>query len=424
MRKVRVRRTERLRTPAALLSGIGVVSALVAVACADMSDQGGPSGQGRQSNQSSQGGQPGAGRSPTASAGETTGPSRPARTPSATPGRTPSASATPSRRADGPSDPRTPSVVTVTIAGDVMLGRRVGDRLAHTGDFADALRPTARRLAAADITVGNLESTLSQLGPPMQGGDSFGADPRVRSGLRLAGFDVLSLANNHAGDYGSGALVETVRLLRAGGHTTVGAGANRWEAWRPAVVTRHGIRVGFLAFNAIGETRRAGWNSPGAASVSMQPRTGPLDRDDLAYVTSAVRKLARRADVVIVLPHWGDQYTHQPVPDQRTVGRALIDAGADAVVGGHPHWVQSAELHRGRPLVHSLGNFVFDMDWEPEVREGVVLELRFTGDRLASTRFLPYVIGSDFAPRWVYGERADQILADLRLPDRGPYRIE
>ncbi len=313
-------------------------------------------------------------------------------------------------------------MVTVTVAGDVMLGRRVGDRLARTGDYADALRPTARRLASADITVGNLESTLSELGPPMQGGDSFGADPRVRSGLRLAGFDVLSLANNHTGDYGSRSLVETVRLLRAGGQVPVGAGADRWEAWRPAVVPRHGIRFGFLAFNAIGETRRAGWDSPGGASVSMQPRTGPLDRDDLAYATSAVRKLAGQVDVVIVLPHWGDQYTHRPVADQRTVGRALIDAGADAVVGGHPHWVQSAETYQGRPLVHSLGNFVFDMDWEPEVREGVVLELRFVGDRLASARFVPYVIGSDFAPRWVYGDRADGILADLRLPDRAPYR--
>jgi poly-gamma-glutamate capsule biosynthesis protein CapA/YwtB (metallophosphatase superfamily) len=412
MRKVRVRRTARFRTPGALVYGIGVLCALVAVACADMPEPGGRDGQGGAGDQGGAGGQRGAAStrpSPTPSVAEGTGPTE---TPAATPG--------PSRSRS----PRAQPVVTVTIAGDVMLGRRVGDRLARAGDHAEALRPTARRLAAADITVGNLESTLAKLGPPTQGGDSFGADPRVRTGLRLAGFDVLSLANNHAGDYGSRSLVETVRLLRGGGFLPVGAGANQWDAWRPVIVSRNGLRVGFLAFNAIGETRRAAWNSPGAASVSMQPRTGPLDRDDLAYATSAVRKLARRADVVIVLPHWGDQYTHQPVADQRTVGRALIDAGADAVVGGHPHWVQSAELHRGRPLVHSLGNFVFDMDWEPEVREGVVLQLRFAGDRLASTRFVPYVIGSDFAPRWVYGERAAEIFADLRLPNRGLYRTD
>ena len=335
----------------------------------------------------------------------------------------PSASQSPTGRSDDTPSARTPPVVTVTVAGDVMLGRRVGDRLARTGDYADALRPTARRLASADITVGNLESTLSELGPPTQGGDSFGADPRVRSGLRLAGFDVLSLANNHTGDYGSRSLVETVRLP-----------ARRW----PGPGRCGGRPVGGLAAGGRAPARESGsgsWRStrsarPGAPVGTPPVRRacrcsrvpGPSTGTTLRTPTSAVRKLAGQVDVVIVLPHWGDQYTHRPVADQRTVGRALIDAGADAVVGGHPHWVQSAETYQGRPLVHSLGNFVFDMDWEPEVREGVVLELRFVGDRLASARFVPYVIGSDFAPRWVYGDRADGILADLRLPDRAPYR--
>jgi poly-gamma-glutamate capsule biosynthesis protein CapA/YwtB (metallophosphatase superfamily) len=311
----------------------------------------------------------------------------------------------------------------VAIAGDLMLGRRVGERLAQAGDPAAVLRPTACRLARADVTVGNLESTMSRLGPPTQGDDSFGASPRVLGGLRHAGFDVLSLANNHVGDYGLRSLVKTVRLVHEGGFVPVGAGADLAEAWRPAIVAREGVSFGFLAFNAIGETPRAGPHAPGAASVAMAPRTGPLSSADLARATSAVRRLGREVDVVIVLPHWGDQYTHRPVPDQRRVGRALLDAGADLVVGGHPHWVQSAELHRGRPLVHSLGNFVFDMDWNNEVREGVVLEATFAGTRLVSARFVPYVIGSDFAPRWVSGGRARAILADLG-PDasrmRGP----
>src|SRR5688572_22491381 len=86
-------------------------------------------------------------------------------------------------------DDAAPAVTTATVVGDVMLARRVGARMAAAGDFAAALRPTAARLASADLTVGNLESTLSRLGRPRQGGDSFGADPRVRRGLRLAGFD-------------------------------------------------------------------------------------------------------------------------------------------------------------------------------------------------------------------------------------------
>ncbi|HEX7188006.1 MAG TPA: CapA family protein, partial [Actinomycetes bacterium] len=161
-------------------------------------------------------------------------------------------------------------VTTVTVTGDVMLGRRVGDRLAGVGDPAAALRPLASRLARADLTIGNLESTLSQAGAPRQGGDSFGASPSVRRGLRLAGFDVLSLANNHAGDYGPQALVETVGLLRAGRLKTVGAGAGLARASKPAVVVRNGVTFGVVAFDAIGETPAAGPGRPGALRVRMQ----------------------------------------------------------------------------------------------------------------------------------------------------------
>jgi poly-gamma-glutamate synthesis protein (capsule biosynthesis protein) len=270
------------------------------------------------------------------------------------------------------------------------------------------------RLASADLTVGNLESTLSTAGFPRQGGDSFAADPAVLPGLRDAGFDVLSLANNHTGDFGLRALKQTVRRVRAGGIRPVGAGPDRRRAWRPAVVTRSGVSFGFLAFNAIGETPRATRSAPGAASVRMQPRTGPLSASDLAAAKARVRRLAGRVDVVIVLPHWGDQYTHRPVPDQRTVGQALIDAGASVVVGGHPHWVQDVEKHAGRLLVHSLGNFVFDMDFSLETRQGAMLELTFRGDDVVRARLEPYWIDAQYRPRPVRGPPARAVFAGVR----------
>lgn len=285
-------------------------------------------------------------------------------------------------------------VTTMTVVGDIMLGRRVAGH--------DALRPMSSRLASADITVGNLESTLSDDGSPMQDpvGDSFHADPGVRADLRAAGFDALSLANNHTGDYGDPALVQTVDLLRAVGLPTFGAGSDLARASEPVVVRRHGIRFGFLGFNAIGETPEAEPGRPGALSVSMPPRTGPLDRAELARVLSDVRRLARRADVVTVLPHWGTQYTNRPDPIQGVVARALVRAGADLVVGGHPHWVQGADLVGDVLVVNSLGNFVFDMD-TPETNEGLVLEATFWGDRLVAADFVPYRIGPDHAPRVV-----------------------
>lgn len=294
-----------------------------------------------------------------------------------------------------------PEVTTLTVVGDIMLGRRVGERAAAAGDPAYPLRPMQGRLAAADLTVGNLESTLSRDGAPTQGGDSFAADPAVRAGLRDAGFDAVGLANNHLGDFGDRALMETAELLRAAGLSPFGAGATPAQAGRPVVLERNGLRFGFLAFNAIGETPEVGPGQPGAVSVSMPPRTGPLDRGELDRFLGSVRRLDHRVDVVTVLPHWGTQYTQRPEPIQRAVAGELVASGADLVVGGHPHWVQGASLRGGALVVHSLGNFVFDMDFMQQTQEGLVLEAVFWGDRLKAAEFVPYRIGADFAPRVV-----------------------
>ena len=349
-------------------------------------------------------------------------PSATSRSTGETPGTAPAATvptataASPTARSTATGTPGTTSAPTVTVllVGDIMLGRAVGALSRAAGDVAAPLRPLQRRLAAADLTVGNLESTLSMAGPPRQGDDSFAADPGVLTGLRDAGFDVLSLANNHTGDFGLPALRQTVRRVHEAGIREVGAGRDLRSAWRPVVLSREGITFGFLAFNAIGETPRATRRTPGAASVRMQPRTGPLSPRDLAATTARVRRLADRVDVVIVLPHWGDQYTHRPVPDQRRVGRALIDAGASVVVGGHPHWVQDVEMHAGRLLVHSLGNFVFDMDFSLETREGAMLALRFRADQVAEARLVPYLIDERFRPRLVRGAAARSVFAGVR----------
>ena len=293
-----------------------------------------------------------------------------------------------------------------------MLGRLVGERAAAEGDPSYPLRPMQRRLRSADITVGNLEGTLSDDGAPTQGGDSFHADPAVRDGLHAAGFDALSLANNHAGDYGDGALVQTVDLLADAGLIPFGAGRNVADARRPAVVERHGISFGFVGFNAIGETPEAGPGQPGASSVSMPPRTGPLDRDELDRVLGDVRRLADRVDVIVVMPHWGTQYTERPEPIQTYVARQLVRAGADLVVGGHPHWVQGASMIGDSLLVNSLGNFTFDMV-EPEKNEGLVLEATYWDDELKGVTFVPYRIGPDHAPRVVPYAAAERMFANF-----------
>ena len=312
-----------------------------------------------------------------------------------------------------------PAAVHLTVVGDLMLVRGVPDP-------ARALAQMAPRLHRADLVVGNLESTLSTAGAPTQGSDSFGAGPGLVGHLRRAGLDAVSLANNHAGDYGTGALLDTVATLRRSPLAVFGAGADLAAASRPAYVERGGVRFAFLGFNAIGETPRATRSGPGALSVRMPPRTGPLVRADLEHVTGLVRRAGRHADVVVVLPHWGTQYTHEPEPVQREVGRALVAAGADLVVGGHPHWVQGIDVVEGPdaavPVLHSLGNLVFDMDFMTQTMEGVVLEATFLGDRLAAMRLVPYVMDPQtFAPRPVGGAAGARILGDVWRASTGPF---
>ncbi|WP_436700400.1 CapA family protein [Nocardioides sp. BYT-33-1] len=315
-----------------------------------------------------------------------------------------------------------PPVTTLSVVGDVMLGRRVAARAAAAGDPSLPLRPLQRRLRSADLTVGTLESTLSDDGAPRQGDDSFAAPPDVLAGLADAGFDAVSLANNHAGDFGKRALLATLDLLADGPVRAFGAGRDRAAAGTAYVAERNGVRFAFLGFNAIGETPRATRGRPGALSVRMPPRTGPLVERDLAYVERLVRRLDRQADVVVVLPHWGTQYTHIAEPIQSRVARRLAGAGADLVVGGHPHWVQGLQWYDGTLVAHSLGNFVFDMDFMTQTRQGVLLEAVFWGSELKGFRLVPYAMDDEFAPRPADGRLAADILGDVWRHGGGPFR--
>jgi poly-gamma-glutamate capsule biosynthesis protein CapA/YwtB (metallophosphatase superfamily) len=279
----------------------------------------------------------------------------------------------------------------------------------------------AERLAAADLTVGNLENTLSRDGAPTQGGDSFAADPRVAEGLHLAGFDVLSLANNHVGDWGERALVQTVDRVREMGITPVGAGRDLATAAAPVVLERDGVRIGIVATDSIGESPAAGPGTPGTNRINMPPRTGPLDSAALDRVVADIRALRPQVDLLLAVPHWGTQYTNVPEESQRLVGRAMAEAGADLVVGGHPHWVQGVQVVGEALVVHSLGNFVFDMDFSRETQEGVVLEAVAWGGDVKAVDLVPYVIGPDFAPRVVDGAAAEAILDRMRETSEPPF---
>lgn len=317
-----------------------------------------------------------------------------------------------------PTVTRTPTITRIAIVGDIMLGRRVGR--AYANNPTAPFRPFAERLAAADITVGNLESTLSDNGRPTQGGDSFYADPRMLEGLHLAGFDAVSLANNHLGDYGRHAQLETFAALDRARIARFGAGPDLVVARAPWIAEHEGIRIAFIGTESIGETPAASDSTPGTNRLNMPPRTGPLDTAALSRIEADIREAAAQADAVIVIPHWGTQYTHQPEPAQREVAARFAEAGADLVIGGHPHWVQGWDLIGDTTVVHSLGNFVFDMQFSRQVQEGVFVEIELVDGAVTSIEPVPYVI-RDHIPQPASPEAAARILADVRSTSTGSY---
>ena len=169
------------------------------------------------------------------------------------------------------------------------------------------------------------------------------------------------------------------------------------------MVERDGVRIGFMATDSIGETPAAGSARGGTNRLNMPPRTGPLDRAALDRISGEITALKRSVDTVIVLTHWGTQYTHQPEQSQRVAARAFAAAGADLVIGGHPHWVQGWENFGSTIVVHSLGNFIFDMDFQTKTREGVFLEVVLWGGEVKAIEPVPYVIDDQFRPRLVTG---------------------
>lgn len=281
--------------------------------------------------------------------------------------------------------------VTIAITGDVMLGRSVNAHIL-AGSDRYPFNGTADYLQEFDITVGNLECVVSTMGQPVANKPyHFRADPKSFTRLNDAGFDIVSLANNHSGDYGRAGFTDMLAQLPAHGLTAVGGGLNLAGAHAPVIKTVRSSTVGFLAYCDVTPTSFAATRtSPGHAWL------------DPVLMRSDIELLRAHVDYLIVFVHWGIEYQHAESGHQRSVARAAIEAGADFVVGSHPHVIQPFETHAGRPIVYSLGNFVFDEMLSDDVRRGDVLTLTLQGAQLVSWKLRQsYIAGNSGQPQWV-----------------------
>ncbi len=327
-------------------------------------------------------------------------------------------------------------------------------RICATGDVApkrdnpaSIFADVAPLLRSADLCFGQMECPISARGTPAANARlAMRTTPEVAPILREAGFGVMSTAGNHALDFGADALADTLTHLTDAGIAHTGTGLSLTEACKPVFSESEGNRVALLAYSSIlPEGYAAASNRPGCAAMRAhthyeqiehdQPGTPPrvltfADRSDLAALTAAVACARQEADIVLLSMHWGIHFVRAAIADyQRKIAHAAIDAGADAVLGHHPHLLKGVEFYRDKPVFYSLGNFAIEQPaafdetirshesfahlqslssgWQPqaqyqtppETRHSVIAWLDFNGAARPAVTLQPCRIDDDSVPR-------------------------
>jgi poly-gamma-glutamate synthesis protein (capsule biosynthesis protein) len=255
---------------------------------------------------------------------------------------------------------------------------------------------TADTIKKADIAFCQLETTYSERGGrQIWAPIAVRAHPRNASAIKNAGFNVVSLAGNHCGDYGHDALLDTIDLLKDLGLHVIGVGRNIMEARKPVIIEKKGIKVGFLAYNTIlphGYWAEA--NRPGCAPMRALTFYEPIEPEqpgivcriltaphpmDFRNMIADITRLRQQADIVIVSHHWGLHFIPGAIADyQREVGHAAIDAGADLILGHHAHILKGIEVYKNKAIIYSMGNFAFDSSMTKERFESPLFQERRT----------------------------------------------
>ena len=280
----------------------------------------------------------------------------------------------------------TPGEVGIVFVGDVMVAERPGELIANE---VDPFQPFNDLLQRHDLRIGNLECVVATGGTAEAKPFTFRADPQVLPVLKRH-FDAMSVANNHSGDFGKQAFAEGLGLMRKAGLPYFGGGEDAAEAHKPWIVERNGLRIavlGYVEFKP--RSFEAGARLPGVAWSG---------EDDLVIEDIAAARRDYHADVVIPYMHWGWEDEPDPSPRLREFSRRMIDAGADMVVGSHPHVTQGAEMYKGKPIVYSLGNFLFNGFDTEATTTGWVLSARIGRDGVRTWRTYVAKLDGDGVP--------------------------
>jgi poly-gamma-glutamate capsule biosynthesis protein CapA/YwtB (metallophosphatase superfamily) len=292
--------------------------------------------------------------------------------------------------------------VSLVFAGDTVLNESAG-LLIEKGE--DPFANFADYLAHSDIKITNLECVVSTKGSSNEAKIfSFQAHPRVIPVLRRH-FDAVALANNHSGDFGIEAFTDMLMLLKQGGLEHVGGGMNLRQAHTPLIFHRKGLRIAVLSYNEFHpRSFEAGFDWPGVAWSE--------DEQVVSDIQNARR--VHQADIVIPLMHWGWENELHANPRQQQLAKLMIDAGADAVIGGHPHVTQDVVLYQNKPIIYSVGNFVMQQTDNDRQRQAWLIKLFINRQGVSRFETLPVNIDMEGLPSldrhtdspcWTKGEK-------------------
>lgn len=256
--------------------------------------------------------------------------------------------------------------IRLGFVGDIMLDRAIADMIMENGfgDFSFPFDFVEDKLKEYDILFGNLEGSISDKGKDMGAIYSFRMDPQTADALAKVGFDVMSVANNHAGDWGREAMIDTYSRLNEAGIIYSGGGFTEHEAYTPKIIEQNGLKIAYVSFSEFGKGYlEAFGNNPGIAIISENK------------LKESIKKAKEEADIILVSFHYGDEYADEPNLYQEEISKKAIDYGADMVIGHHSHVPEPVIKYKDGYIAYSLGNFVFDQNFPEDGSDvGLILE--------------------------------------------------
>ncbi len=328
--------------------------------------------------------------------------------------------------------PQAGEPLCIVAVGDIMLGRGVGSRLEKQSlGYIHAFEKVADILKEGDIIFGNLEGPITDRTHSLTAYSKTNKNGKfVLKGtiasfeaIKYAGFNMLSLANNHILDYYQEGLFDTMNILNENGIAFSGAGKNLEEARKPAVVEKKGLKIGLLSYTDFANIVYAG--NPRISFAAGENKAG-VAPNKYEYIKEDIARIESEVDILMVSLHWGVEESFEILPEQVELAHDIIDSGADVILGHHPHQFQGMEIYKGKPIFYSLGNFIFDQN-DPENQESFIVNMQFMGTKLTALSAVPVRTVDKVQVVPVFGNDAKELLereAELSSRLGTEFRIE